>query len=97
MVKVFTPNKNGKIEFTKKELEKLLDEVWRDGYNSNNNYTWHSPWWYGNGYYSVSCTDSTNCATVTVPTSDDITLTADHATISSNDISNGTISVNIGE
>jgi hypothetical protein len=39
MVKVFTPNKNGKIEFTKKELENLLNEVWRDGYNSNTNYT----------------------------------------------------------
>ena len=95
MVKVFTPNKNGKIEFTKKELEKLLDEVWRDGYNSNNNYYWHSPYWYGNGYYWVSCTDA--ASTVTIPSSDNITLTSDHATISSNDISNGTISVNIGE
>ena len=97
MVKVFTPNKNGKIEFTKKELEKLLDEVWRDGYNSNNNYYWHSPYWYGNGYYYVSCTDSTNTTTVTIPSSDNITLTADHATISSDDISNGAISVKIGE
>lgn len=43
MVKVFTPNKNGKIEFTKKELEELLNEVWRDGYNSNYNYYWRSP------------------------------------------------------
>ena len=95
MVKVFTPNKNGKIEFTKKELEKLLDEVWRDGYNSNNNYYWHSPYWYGNGYYWVSCTDASS--TVTIPSSDNITLTSDHATISSNDISNGTISVKIGD
>ena len=102
MVKIFTPNKNGKIEFTKKELENLLNEVWRDGYNSNTNYTWRSPWWYGNGYTYVSCTDSTSTATapsssVTYATSDNITLTADHAALSSDNISNGTISVKIGE
>lgn len=44
MVKVFTTNKSGKIEFTEKELEKLLNEVWRDGYNSNTTrYWWYSP------------------------------------------------------
>ena len=43
MVKVFTPNKDGKIEFTKDELEKLLNEVWYDGRNSAT-YTWTSPW-----------------------------------------------------
>ena len=45
MVKVFTPNKNGKIEFTKDELEALLDEVWNDGYSSNRQYWWSSPTW----------------------------------------------------
>lgn len=43
MVKVFTPNKNGKIEFTKDELEALLNEVWQDGYSSNRQYWWASP------------------------------------------------------
>lgn len=43
MVKVFTPNENGKIEFTKEELEALLNEVWRDGYSSNRQYWWSSP------------------------------------------------------
>lgn len=43
MVKVFTTNNNGKIEFTKDELEKLLNEVWQDGYNSNTSYWWSSP------------------------------------------------------
>ena len=44
MVKVFTTNKNGKIEFTEKELEKLLNEVWNDGYNANTHrYWWSSP------------------------------------------------------
>ena len=41
MVKVFTTNSNGKIEFTKDELEKLLNEVWEDGRNSH--YWWSSP------------------------------------------------------
>ena len=34
MVKVFTTNSDGKIEFTKDELEKLLNEVWEDGRSS---------------------------------------------------------------
>ena len=41
MVKVFTTNSDGKIEFTKDELEKLLNEVWEDGCNSC--YRWSSP------------------------------------------------------
>ena len=51
MVKVFTKNENGKIEFTEEELKKLLNEVFYEGYNSNNHsYIWSSPytgkdWW----------------------------------------------------
>ena len=45
MVKVFTPNKNGKIEFTKEELEALLNEVWQDGYSQNRQYWWTPPTW----------------------------------------------------
>lgn len=45
MVKVFTPNKHGMIEFTKEELESLLNEVWQDGYSCNNRYWWTSPTW----------------------------------------------------
>ena len=43
MVKVFTTNKEGKIEFTKDELETLLNEVWNDGYNKHGSYWWQSP------------------------------------------------------
>ena len=43
MVKVFTLNKNGKIEFTKDELEKLLNEAWNDGYYHHGTYWWSSP------------------------------------------------------
>ena len=45
MVKVFTVNKEGKIEFTKDELEKLLNEVWSDGRNSGGSYWWTSPYY----------------------------------------------------
>ena len=43
MVKVFTLNKNGKIEFTKEELENLLNETWNDGYYHHGTYWWQSP------------------------------------------------------
>jgi len=43
MVKVFTTNSDGKIEFTKDELEKVLNEVWEDGRNSASFYWGTSP------------------------------------------------------
>ena len=32
-IKVFTKNQNNKIEFTEKELRKLLDEIYSEGYS----------------------------------------------------------------
>ena len=32
-IRVFSTNERGKIEFTKDELEKLLNEVYSEGYN----------------------------------------------------------------
>ena len=46
MVKVFTLNKNGKIELTKIELEQLLNESYWEGYMnrySNSSWTYRSP------------------------------------------------------
>ena len=43
IVKVFQKNKNGKIEFTKEELETLLNEVYWDGYRANSAWTWVTP------------------------------------------------------
>lgn len=43
IVKVFQTNKNGKIEFTKEELETLLNEVYWDGYRNNSTWTWTTP------------------------------------------------------
>ena len=45
MVKVFTTNKEGKIELTKDELKSLLDEAYWDGYRSNNNWVYTTPIW----------------------------------------------------
>lgn len=90
MTKTFKANKNGKIEFTKKELEALLDEVWKDGYKANNIYTWSSPFWggIGDGYWTWEkhwhpyiWTTTTAC---TVSTNDGVTNHGTTYTISSN-------------
>lgn len=39
MIKVFTVDKEGKISFTKKELEDLLNEAYWEGYSKNLNTT----------------------------------------------------------
>ena len=46
-VKVFETNHNGKIEFTRAELEKLLNEVYTEGYRdgeSSGSWTWTKPY-----------------------------------------------------
>lgn len=45
-VKVFETDKNGKIVFTKDELERLLNEVYDSGYldGKNSTYVWSSPY-----------------------------------------------------
>lgn len=56
-VRVFYPNKDNKIEFTKQQLEKLLDEVYEEGrskgysegYNNSRPVTItypYTPYWY---------------------------------------------------
>lgn len=49
-IKVFETNKDGKIEFSKADLEKLLNEIYKDGYKtgyaegSSKSFTWTSPY-----------------------------------------------------
>lgn len=66
MMKVFKLNKENKIEFTKDELKKLLDEVYNEGYKDckNSTYTWTSPWspW----YYITSDSTTTNAHGITI-------------------------------
>ena len=45
--KVFTPNANKKVEFTKEELEKLLNEVYNEGYTDGKASNWTIGYGYG--------------------------------------------------
>jgi len=62
-VKVFKTNRAGKIEFTRCELEKLLNETYREGYTDGENHaksnywTWTSP--------SITVTNTPYYGTVT--------------------------------
>lgn len=58
MIKVFTSNKNGKIELTEKELKQLLDNVYWEGYRDNNkSWTYTTPLTYP--YYATTTLGST--------------------------------------
>ena len=70
-VKVFYPNRDGKIEFTRQELEKLLNEVYEDGQrncNCGKSWTWTTPY-YNNSLTGNSTTDVT-LRTPELPTTD---------------------------
>ena len=72
MIKVFTTNKDGKIELTKDELKNLLDQAYWDGFKENcTTFTYQTPNWTPYGW----------------------TVSGTTATISANDISHGTITV----
>ena len=43
-VKVFQTNANGKIEFSRNDLEKLLNEVYNDGYNAGEKHMRETYW-----------------------------------------------------
>ena len=46
MIKIFTTNKDGKIELTKEELKNLLDDSYWEGYSANNHtYVYNTPNW----------------------------------------------------
>ena len=84
-VKVFQTNKAGKIEFTRCELEKLLNETYNEGYRDGENHakssywTWTSPSIVNTTpYYGVTCLDANKA-------------------IRSNDVDNVTLSGAIGD
>ena len=65
-VKVFQPNSHGKIEFTRAELEKLLNEVYDGGFRDGeaaqrekSSWTWTPPFVYNNDL-GTTTTSSTN-------------------------------------
>lgn len=79
-IKVFCPNTNGKLEFTKEELERILNDAYNDGYRDGN-YHHTYPWYYtsvtgsttpcGNTatYRDVSLSGSCSDATIATSTS----------------------------
>ena len=56
MYKVFVLNENGKIELTKEELQKMLDEAYWDGYS---NHSFGTTWTYKSpgDYYITTATN----------------------------------------
>lgn len=61
MIKVFTLNNNKKIELTKEELEKLLDEAYWEGYHKHNTY-----WTYTTPNYPSYVTTCSNITDNTI-------------------------------
>ena len=81
MIKVFTTNKNGKIELTKDELKELLDEAYWDGYRVNNHsWTYTTPGW--NPYIWTSTTSTGTSSTTSTLTNNtaDVAINAPHVT-----------------
>ncbi len=95
--KVFTKNKQGKIEFTERELKNLLDEIYDEGYNDGSKkyyyttpYHYNWPTWYS--------TTTTPLSYTTTAASSNITCNNDSGiTITTSDITPNTISVNCGD
>lgn len=58
-IKVFCPNTNGKLEFSKEELEKMLNEAYEDGFRDGRYNQHFSPWYYTT---TTALNDDTNSA-----------------------------------
>ena len=56
MIKVFTLNKNGKIELTKEQLESLLNQAYYEGKGYSTTYTYTTPYYnFDINKYTVTC------------------------------------------
>ena len=70
-IKIFYPDPDGSIRFSKQELQALLDEVYKEGYNDARPYYQQSPYWSNSGsitttpYITYSNSNSSD-STVTV-------------------------------
>ena len=76
MIKVFEKNKNGKIQFSTQELEKILNEAYWEGYSyaSRNVWTYTTPnYWTGTSPYIF--TSNASSATITGTTTNNTTNT----------------------
>lgn len=87
-IKVFKTNKAGKIEFTRCELEKLLNETYREGYTDGENHaksnywTWTSPNLINTPYYgTITCDNGSLLRTNTADSISSTTTLRDNASI----------------
>ena len=80
MIKIFTLNKNGKIELTKKELEQLLNESYWEGYRNNS----HLYWTYASPSITTPYITCTTSDTPHNPYTINNNMTTDSITIKSN-------------
>ena len=88
-VKVFQTNSNGKIEFTRAELEKLLNDTYKEGHRDGENKA-NSNYWTWTAPTLTSCPTITygNTNTGTIRTTpDSITVTCDNAKIDTDALS----------
>lgn len=80
MIKVFEKNKNGKIQFSIQELEKILNEAYWEGYNyaSRNVWTYTTPnYWTGTSspyIFTSNASSATITGTITNNTTNTNTL-----------------------
>ena len=89
-IKVFYPNSQGKLEFTKKELEELLNEAYHEGYQDGDRKHWYSYPYYG----SVTALSNTVDCIDGVKTSADCALSYTDTTTTASDIA-GVYAVNV--
>jgi hypothetical protein len=73
-VKVFESNQKGKVEFTRAELEKLLNEIYMDGYREGEAHARSSTWTWTTPCYDYATTaitgDSTSSNTISIASKD---------------------------
>ncbi len=88
MIKVFTLNKNNKIELSKKELEDMLNEAYWEGYKANSHYTTitypytgTSPYtWTNTGTLQYNGLEQTTTSNTSIASSGDSVLNSDAPT-----------------
>ena len=79
-IKIFYPDPDGSIRFSKQELQALLDEVYKEGYNDAKPYYWQSPYLSNSGsitttHYITYSNSNSSDSTVTVSNKDIPTYT----------------------
>ena len=91
-VKVFQTNSNGKIEFTRAELEKLLNDTYKEGHRdgeakANNSYwTWTTPTLTGTNSITYGGNSTIRTTTTTTPTPTSATITCTNTKVNTDAI-----------